>query len=382
MIETVTTANLDELLKVRERPCVSLILQTEHGHIGAQGAKLELKNLLSAARDELSTVQSPHETDALLQPAEDILADGEFWHDVADGLAIYLAPHATFVRHVPGEVVDISLVADRFAVAPILHAILPDVPFHVLAISRNHTHVFTGDRFTLKATRVPHLPDSLDDALWYEAHDNLLNHHGGSHIGSGGRTATTYGPSASDERKEQFDRYFRKVDDAIVAALSTSGAPLVIAAIDREITGYTALSRYPNVLRTGIVGSPDRTSIAELHEAAWAIVAEDLDRPRIALGERYREFAGTGATSVEPRHIADLAADGGVDTLFLARGARAWANVGSAEPLAGDREYVNDAVTDTLANGGTVEPFEDLSTLVAAGEDMPIVAALLRHGRT
>ena len=112
------------------------------------------------------------------------------------------------------------------------------------------------------------------------------------------------------------------------------------------------------------------------------IVAEDLDRPRIALGERYREFAGTGATSGDPRHIAELAADGGVDTLFLARGARAWATVGSAEPQAGDREYVNDAVTDTLANGGTVEPFEDLSTLVAAGENMPIVAALLRHGRT
>ena len=382
MIESLTATGLPELLEVRAEPCVSLVLRTDHGPTGAEAAKLQLKNLLASARDEVSTQLRPHQTDALLQPAEDILEDEKFWHNVADGLAIYLSPGFTVVRRVPGEVHDISLVADRFAVAPILHAVLPDVAFHVLAISRNHTHVFTGDRFTLTATKVPHLPDSLDDALWYESHDNLLNHHGGSHIGSGGRTSTTHGTtSASDERKEQFDRYFRKVDDAVVAALSASAAPLVIAAIDREIAAYTALSRYRNVLAPGIEGSPDRTSIGELHAAAWAIVAEDLDRQREERSARYRELAGTGATSTDPLHIAELAATGGIETLFIARGARVWVHTGAGEPGPGDRELVNDAVTDALRNGGSVEPSDDLASLASPGGEVPTMAALLRTGR-
>ncbi len=383
MIEPVTAASLPELLEARAEPCVSLVLRTDHGPVGAKAAKLQLKNLLASARDEVSTQLRPHQADALLQTAEDILEDEEFWHDVAGGLAIYLAPGFTLVGRVPGEVQDTSLVADRFAIAPILHAVLPDVPFHVLAISRNHTHVFTGDRFTLTATKVPHLPDSLDDALWYESHDNLLNHHGGMHLGSGGLASTTHGTtSASDERKDQFDRYFRKVDDAVCAALSAAGAPLVIAAVDREITGYTALSRYRNVLTPGIEGSPDRTSIGELHAAAWAIVADDLDRRREERSSRYRELAGTGSTSTDPLYIAEFAATGGIETLFVAHGARSWVHTGAGAPGAGDRELVNDAVTDTLRNGGSVEPFDDLASLVSPGSEVPTVAALLRAGRS
>jgi hypothetical protein len=337
--------------------------------VGAEAAKLRLKNLIAAARDELTL--SPPDADALLAPAEAFLDDEAAWHDVAQGLAIYLSPTHRHVLRVPGPVVELGLVADRFAVAPVLHAVLPDATFHVLTLSRNHTHLFVGDRFTLRSLRVPDLPDSLSDALWYESHENLLNRHGGAHIGSGRPTSTIHGGSASDERKDQFDRYVRKVDDAVVAALSGSKAPLVVAAVDRELAAYAAASRYPHLMPDGIVGNPEHTKLTDLHAAAWALVEKGLLAHDAAACDRFCEFAGTGQTDTDPAAIAELAQQGGIDTLFVAPGARAYD---------GAVELVNVAASETYRTRGTVVALDDLGVLVPAGATPPIVAALVRPG--
>lgn len=376
MIPILTAASIPGLLQPANQPCVSLVVRAEHGQVGAEVAKLELKNLLAAARDLVAADMRPHDTDALLLPVEEALEDVNPWHDLAGGLAFYLTPGSAQMFRVPGPVDSLGLVADRFAIAPVLHAILPDTAFHVLAISRNHCALYSGDRSGLERTHADALPDSLAAALWYESHENVLNRHSSS---SGGRTSTISGGSASDERKDQIDRYMRKIDDAVIAALGSSAAPLVLAAVERDVSAYRSATRHPRAIVGSVVGSPDRTSASELHAGAWPLVLAHLREGLVLLSDRYRELAGTGRTVTDPGRIAALAAEGGVETLFVGRDARAWTSGGDGQ-RAGDHELVNDAVVDTYRTGGTVQPCDDLAMLAAPGEDVPIIAATTRAG--
>jgi hypothetical protein len=376
MIDVLTSRAAVELARVRQTPCVSLVLPTEHGHVGAQAARLELKNLIADARDEVALSLSSLETNALLAPAEEILDDDHFWRDTANGLAIYLAPGIVRVRRVPGAVTPYVLVADRFAISPVLAALIPDESFHVLALSRNHAEVFEGSRHTMFAVKVPGLPDGIADALWFEEHDNILNRHGGAHVGFGGRpTSMVHGTvSQRDERKERQEKYFRLLDDALVAAFDGSTLPFVVAAVEREIAGFHEVSRLPHVLREGVVGNPEKLLMRELHDAAWALVERELSARRHAALDRFAEFAGTGRAVTDAAVIAAAAATGGVETLFLSAdgvlstdgadgvlsadtalsAAGAGSTDSSTERHAGDRDLINEAVTDALITGAVI----------------------------
>ncbi len=361
MLEMLTTKTAMELARVHDPLCVSLILPTTHGPEGAKEGRLRLKNLLASARDEVRARTGALQTDELLAPAEEILEDDKFWRDVSQGLAIYLAKDVVKVRRVPGETSTVGLVADRFAITPTLPALIPDTQFRVLALSLNHAHVFLGDRHNLSAIRVPDLPDGLDDALWFESSDNLLNRHGGMRFGSGGRlTSTVHGSnSQNDEDLQRHAHYFRLLDDALVTEFGAHPMPLVVAAVEREIAGFVSHSKLTNVLKAGIVGNPDETSLLELHAAAWAAVEPFLQQQLVAAQQRYNEFAGTGRTSNDPMTLAAAAAGGFVETLFVDPDATVWSKDGSSistERLPGDRELVNEAVTDTWVKGGDVWP--------------------------
>lgn len=387
MIERLDTATLRSLTGPRTGPCVTLLLPTEHGPRGADAGKLGLKNLVAAARDELHGRIGSLQVDELLAPVEAILVEDSFWHELGEGLACFLAPDLPGGRiaRVPRPTGAFSYVGDRFAVTPLLPGFLPDAGFHLLALSRNHTHVFRGDRHSITAVRVPDLPDGLEDALWFEGHDNLLNRHAGSRMDSGGRpTAVVHGVSASDTRKEQFDRYARLVDDAVVAALGQSRLPLVVAAVERELATYREVSRYPDVVAGGIPGSPDRTALGDLHAAAWALVERRLAADDRAARERFAARSGSGSTETDPVRLAELAATGGLDTVFVVAGAHCWVGTDGTRHetrAAGDRDLVNEIVTDALRSSATVFPAADLHDLVTVGAEVPMVAALVRPGR-
>jgi hypothetical protein len=385
MLELLTTEMAMNLAKVRDPLCVSLVLPTEHGPEGAKQARLQLKNLIAGARDEVRTHTGALQTDELLAPAEEILADDRFWRDTAQGLAIYLADGIVKVRRVPGKTDAVGLVADRFAITPTLAALVPDTQFRVLALSINHAHVFLGDRHNFIAMRVPDLPDGLEDALWFDKQDNLLNRHGGMHFGSGGRpTSIVHGSNSQrDENLERHSHYFRVLDDALIAEFGQSETPLIVAAVEREIAGFVQHSKLNNVMKLGIVGNPEELTLHELHSQAWALVEPLLERKTRTAEDWFYELDGTGRTTCDPVVLAAAAAGGGVDTLFVVGDPRVWSPDGRAvsiEHRIGDRDLINEAVTDTLTYGGEVFPTRaDDETSRFASVDLG-VAGILRPG--
>ncbi len=217
----------------------------------------------------------------------------------------------------------------------------------------------------MEELHLPDLPKNLQDALWYERRENV----GTTPIGFGG-------PSAPDERKEMYPRYFQHIDRVLEPALFASGAPLVLAAVEREVSGYRAVSRHPRLSDEAIIGNPELLTVSALHERAWSAVQADLHHGHDHIVDRFNELTGTPRRSVDINEILAAASTGRVETLLLP------ATVGSGphpQPfVAGDADdLVNRAAIDTLTHRGDV--------VVLAPSALPegaAMAAILRWGES
>ena len=322
-MEFFTPDALTELLTQRSGPCVSLVVTTEHGPVGAKRARAAWKSLLPDIRDTVRSQLRPGATDDLLAPAEALLVDEPFWHETDGGLALFLAPGDQYLYRLPVAVGDLGVVGDEFALAPLVRFLEPDQPYYVLSLSKNHVALHRGDRTSFEKVKVPDLPESLDDALWYEKHDNPLDVHSGMRYGNAGRpTGTIHGGSSpSDQRRAQLPRFLAKVDKAVVAALNGKHLPLVLAAVVREVSEYRTVSHYDRLAPTAVVGNPDRLGDRELHRRSWKVI-EDMQEPlRQRALQRAASLLGTGRTTDDLAEAEHAAAAGLVETLFVSAGA-------------------------------------------------------------
>ncbi len=341
-METLSLATLHTLLDVAERPCVSIVVPAARGAYDQRQARLDLKNLVAQARTEVAKQLRPHQTDALLAPAEKLIDDASPWPQGGGGIGLYLAPGRSTVVHVPSIVAPRVMVGERFDVIPLLAVLTPDTEFHVLAMSRKHLKLYRATRHSIEELHLPDLPKSLEDALWYERRDNV----GTTPVGYGG-------PSSQDERKEMYPRYFQHIDRVLEPALFAAGFPLVLAAVEREVSGYRSVSRHPRLCKEAVVGNPELLTDSALHERAWEAVEADLRHGRDKVIDRFNELTGTARRSVDVNEILAAASAGRVETLLLP------ATVGSGphpQPfVAGDADdLVNRAAIDTLTHRGDI----------------------------
>lgn len=365
IMETLSLATLHALLDAPEQPCVSIVVPAARGAYDQRQARLDLKNLVAQARGEVAKQLRPHQTDALLAPAEKLIDDASPWPQGGGGIGLYLAPGQSTVVRVPNVPAPRVMVGERFDVVPLLPVLMPDAEFHVLAMSRNHLKLYRATRHSMEQLHLPDLPKNLQDALWYERRENV----GATPVGYGG-------PSSPDERKEMYPRYFQHIDRVLEPALFASGAPMVLAAVEREISGYRAVSHHPRLCKEAVIGNPELLTDSALHERAWEAVQANLQHGTDTVIDRFNELTGTARRSVDVNEILAAAAAGRVETLLLP------ATVGSGphphpQPfVAGDADdLVNRAAIDTLTHRGDIALVPP-----AAMPDGAAMAVILRWG--
>ena len=89
-------ANLHELLEQAPSPGVSIYLPTHRSGRETQQDRIRLKNLLTAAEDQLTKGTSTlAESNRLLGPGWSLVDDAQFWLAQRDGLALFLASDFT-----------------------------------------------------------------------------------------------------------------------------------------------------------------------------------------------------------------------------------------------------------------------------------------------
>lgn len=375
--DTFARREFDELAQLQASMCVSLYLPTHRAGPGVEQDPIRFRNLLAAAERELSELDWRRgDIEELLEPAERLLSNRDWWSHQAAGLAVFIAPGAFRAFRAPIAFEELAVVSPRFHLRPLLALVTGDELFWVLALSQNAVRLFRGSRQAIAEVDIGRTPASMAEALAYEEPERQLQvwtsgPAGGGHFhGHGG---------GGEEDKAALERYFRAVDHGIGDILAGTAAPLILAGVSYYGPIYRSVSRHPRIVEEVIAGNAEDLSAIDLHEKAWPLLQQQTSARQTATLDRYGQSHAAGRTAEGIPEVDAAADDGRIETLLLARHDHRWvphdhtpATTVHSERAPGDIDLLDEMARRVLDTGGDVVVMED--------EDPPGgLAAILRY---
>jgi release factor family 3 len=376
-MDILTAHDLTRLADQRGGARISLFLPTHRGGPQTERNRIRLKNMLQQAQHALRTDgMRTGQIDLVLEPGHQLLDNAGLWDQPSDGLALFLGPDGFRHLRVPLRLPELVTVGDRFVVRPLLPLLIAGGHFHVMALAQDEIRLFRGTRFALDQVQL----DGLPLAVWLTMPRRQPQVHAflADRGGSGGR-AVFHG-SGEDDAKPLVLRQFQRVDRALRELLGGDQAPLVLAGVRSLQAIYHQANTHPQLLATGVDGSPRDMSPDQLHHRVWPLVEPVLRRHEAAAASAYRALHGTGRTSSDPAEVLAAAQQGRVETLFLSTDTPEWRPSLDAGPLVrlGDTpsagERIDLVAVATLRNAGTV-----YAVPASRMPDTDPVAATLRY---
>jgi Bacterial archaeo-eukaryotic release factor family 7 len=358
---------LQSLITETERPCVSIYLPTHRKGPQIEQDRIRLKNLLKKAEKLLASGgMRGTEIDPLLNPARKLLEDSIFWRHQSDGLALFMTAGKFHTYRLPYHFSEVVVVTDRYHVKPLLPVLADEAQFYVLAFSQKQVRLLQGSTYSVSEIDVEGVSTSLADTLDPNRNRNHIQFHTGapSH-GSGKRDAIYHGSGFGDEdRKKAIQKFFAQVDRGVTELLKDNPGPLVLAGVDYLLPLYREVSKYPNLVGSGITGNFDVVAAEELHRLAWEQVEPLLTEARRKDWARFVQLKETDSNLVSDivRDVVRSALGGRIDSLFVADDVQHWGTVDFKNheveihdgEQSGDCDLLDLAAVHTLTKGGAV----------------------------
>ena len=304
-----TRDDVDALAAVREHPCVSIYLSTTPLPKDADMARVELKNQLSEAVQQLRAAGTDRH---LIEQQEEILVDliedVDFWRLLSYSLAIFATPTSVRTFRLPNRLSTALEVSDRFYLKPLLRAVtFPQAAF-VLALAQNSVRLLEiSAESPVYAVPVPGLPSDVADAVGLPSINGRTQD---SHI-MGGRI------QGGEGQKVRMRQYARAIDRALRPVLSGLDLPLILAAAEPLAGIYRSVNSYPNLTDAIIGGNPEETPDEDLGRAARGILDELYATELDQLVDRMARRAAHGRAVTDLSDVARAATYGAVETLFV-----------------------------------------------------------------
>jgi len=139
--------------------------------------------------------------------------------------------------------------------------------YYVLAISKNGSHLYAGDKDTMSIVPVKGLGQNIETTLRIdEKQSHILQNHP---VGAGGgkNSEGFHGHGGfKDMKKVLFEEYLRVVDKLVTKTIKNNKSPLVIVAVGYAQSAYKHVSKYPNILVKSVSTNPDDLTALQLHD--------------------------------------------------------------------------------------------------------------------
>lgn len=364
-----TPQDLQTLAQTDAQTYLTITMPTDR--VGFETSAIRLKNLLKEAKQQLTEHgHSPQAAEAFLKPLSDLHEDTkvptDYWQHLGDGLAVFLAEDTFHTFRLPVDLKQRVFVGDQFFLKPFFSLAAEDQRFFVLALSENDVRLYEGNRYALTSIEVDDLPESLEEALFYDDPDRVLQHHTGV---PGRRDAIYHGHGVTEEdmRKRPHDarrRYFRKIDEAVTGALNGVDAPLLLAGVGEHLPIYREVNTYRHLQKHDIVaGNPDRLKPSALQEKAWDHMHPLFLETKEAAAKKLLDTLGQGGlASTNLEEIVPAAFFGRVETLFVPIEDDVWGTYDPElnvvelhdERTPQSQALYNQVAIQTMKHGGTV----------------------------
>lgn len=368
-IDLPTRAEIQALGEHRGWPSVTLVLRTTPLTQDAQADRIELKNLLRAAREEMAAAGAGmREVRAIEDAVEALIGDDAFWAGQANSLALYVTPDSLRSFRLANRLANQVEVSDRFHLKPLLRAVA--FPHHawVLAIGMGGVRlVEVSADLPPHPVAVPGMPRDVGDAAGR-----------GSHIARKGDMASGLATSEN----ALLGHYARSVDRALRPLLAGRDQPLILAAAEPMASVFRSVCSFPHLAAQALPGSPDHAPDHALADAARQVL-DQLNAATVQdLGALHARRAAEGRATADVAQAARAATFGAVETLIVDLDADLPGSVGEedgAVAFAAGADGRNYSITDeiarrTMRTGGRV--------VAARHADIPgggALAAILRY---
>lgn len=366
-MDVLNKTDLQELVDMDGKWHMSIYMPTHRAGREQQQDPIRLKNLLADAEKKLVEygVRRP-DVEEMLRPAEELLVLRDFWQHQSEGLAIFLSEDHSKIYRLPYRFDEMVIVSNSFYVKPILPLLNGNGNFYILVLSLNQVRLFHATRDTLREIQLGDMHTSLEEAIGTVAQEKNIGFHTSTDNSAGGgeRPAIFYGQGVEYEKKDDILRFFHEVDAGLSRLLEDESAPMVIAAVEYLLPLYREANTYRNLLEEGIVGSPERQDVKELHEQAWKIVEPIFLENRQKALDRFIELHGqqNGLATSDLDAAVKAAVAGRVETLIVPLDVQKWGRYDpqtdtvqfEPEATPENDDLLNFAAVQTLLNSGNV----------------------------
>ncbi|NDK54891.1 baeRF3 domain-containing protein [Pontibacter fetidus] len=388
--------DIEKLLNVQHNTqnalCISIFIPTHRaGHETLNGNdQILFKNKIREAKTLLAKHDVPEtEIEAYLKPAEELLADGNFWRHQAEGLAVFITKGFSAHYVLPVTMPDVVYVLDQFYFTPIIPLLSQNGRFFILCLNREKIGFYEATLDKMRPVDISaFVPESMNKALKFDIKGHDQDFTNSTATVNGSNIVHGAGSNKSDEEYERVREFMNEVDKGLQQILHDEHVPLVLAGVDHYCSIFKANSKYKNIVpqNVHINENADAANGNALHEKALAIVKPLMQQSHTDSLSRYENVAGTGVTSEDLATVAAEAVHGRVETLFIAPGQPVWGKYDAKNAVAvihdeyhrGDDDLVNLAAMKTLAQGGRVF-VSSYNGLTEGAEGSANVKALFRY---
>jgi len=386
----------EELLRTceaAEPPCVTVVMPTHRGGPETREDPIRLKNLLARAEAALSDRGvEPATAKRILEPAQRLHGDSEFWKHLDLGLAILLDTRGERIERLPYTVEEQVVVDDHFAMRPLLPLLDGLDRFYLMVLSQKRPRLLESDGQNVHEVDLPSRFKDIEDLRAFIDSEKHVQFHTGTAPasaagvagGEGSRSAVFHGQGVADnETKTRALELLKRLDEALERTLRGQGTPLVVAGVEWIVAAFRETCSYPHLIDDAVEGNFDHLSDAQLLERALPVVQPVFKQRAEEAAKRYGQAAGTPRGTTDIEQILRTASHGQVELLLVSTEDRIWGDFDPqsgqseihADRQSGDRELIEHALLRSLVHGAEAHAL--------APEQMPAgspIAAVLRSG--
>ncbi len=165
-METIDVPELRDLINQGGKPLLSISMPTHRSGPETRQDPIRLRNLVKQAEGLLNGSDGGKATRQSLKKVQDLLDNANFWQHQSDGLALFVGPDLFRTFRLPIDLPELVVCNDRPHIKPLLPLLHADRSFHLLTLSQNEVHLYSGSRYRLEEDKLPEgVPTSMAETV-------------------------------------------------------------------------------------------------------------------------------------------------------------------------------------------------------------------------